>query len=326
MAKRELDVSDVSVTTVGRGATVHGVLTELSPVKISKTSDQSYYVGQITDGKKSLRLVSFDIKLKNVMDQAKDSNQPIVLNNCTIQESKRGYGVEIFANTQTKVYDSPKKFEISTSSLITANKTLNSLEEIKDLKLNEKVTVRGKVISLQDPITVFSKARNKDLHKQDFNIADKFDVVRGVVWEDSIGTLQCDQSYQITDVNVCQFGGSKYISVSATSQITVIDDLGEVIGNEGLVEISSGFKHITGDIIAVISFAEYPSCITCKSKVDKINDLLGKCTKCGMSLKWSRCTTSQAAKFIIEDAAGKTYTVTAFNDVLNQVFKVMISQ
>lgn len=288
-------------------------------MKVSKTSDMSYYFGQISDGKKSLRLVSFDTKLKNVMDQAKETNQPIVLNNCTIQESKRGYGLEIYANSQTKVSDSPKKFEISTTSAATTtNKALNSLEEIKDTQVNQKVTVRGKIVSLEDPMAVFSKARNKDLRKQDFNIADQFDVVRGVVWEDSIGSLECDQSYQISNVTVSQFNGCKYISLSTASEITVIDDLGEVIDDEAVIESTSGLKHITGEIIGVVNFTEYPSCLACKSKVDKINDLLGKCTRCALSLKWNRCTMSQAAKFIIEDAAGATYTVVAFNDVINQ--------
>ena len=56
MAKREIeevgiDVSDV-VTNVDN-AKVHGVVTELSPVKLSR-KNQKYFSGKITDGKKSL--------------------------------------------------------------------------------------------------------------------------------------------------------------------------------------------------------------------------------------------------------------------------------
>ena len=93
MAKRklELDVSDIDTTKVCRGATVHGIVTELSPVKISKNDNRYHYFhGQISDGKKSLRLVSFDPKLKNLMEKLKEDKKEIAIENCSIQESKRG--------------------------------------------------------------------------------------------------------------------------------------------------------------------------------------------------------------------------------------------
>ena len=140
MTKRELDVSDVNMTTIGKGATVHGMLTEVSPVKMSKTNDKPYYHGQITDGKKSVRFVSFDVTLKNTMDKAKEMNRPIAITNCSIQDSNKGYGLSIYANEQTLVSDSPKKFEIST--IIRSDKVLDSLEEIKDIQVNQKVKSR----------------------------------------------------------------------------------------------------------------------------------------------------------------------------------------
>ena len=50
----EWDASDIEEST---GACVHGVVTHLSPVKVSKrNSSVRYFDGQMSDGRKSVRL------------------------------------------------------------------------------------------------------------------------------------------------------------------------------------------------------------------------------------------------------------------------------
>ena len=59
--KRKLDEWDVSEMEESEGATVHGVFTELSPVKVSRrNASVRYYDGRMADGQKSARLVCFD--------------------------------------------------------------------------------------------------------------------------------------------------------------------------------------------------------------------------------------------------------------------------
>ena len=72
MAKRKIeevniDVSDV-VTTLDN-AKVHGVVTELSPVKLSR-KNQKYFSGKRTDGKKTIRVLSFEPSLHGAMEKS----------------------------------------------------------------------------------------------------------------------------------------------------------------------------------------------------------------------------------------------------------------
>ena len=88
------------------------------------------------------------------MDIAKETHKEITLYNCYIQESKlAGYGLENLTNTHTKLSDSPKKFDLTAAP--TAVVDIGSLDQITDLQVNQKITVRGKVISLEEPASVF---------------------------------------------------------------------------------------------------------------------------------------------------------------------------
>ena len=70
MAKRKFDKFDVSEIKTSNCATIHGVVTELSPLKCSKkNSDVKYFDGRISDGVKVARLVSFDPYLRGDLEK-----------------------------------------------------------------------------------------------------------------------------------------------------------------------------------------------------------------------------------------------------------------
>ena len=41
--------------------------------------------------------------------------------------------------------------------------------------------------------------------------------------------------------------------------------------------------------------------MSCRAKVNKINDTLGKCSKCDAMVKMSKCTSNSSAKIVVED-------------------------
>ena len=67
-----MDVSDVVASTSAGSGTVHGVLIgEVSPVKTSRRrSDVKYFESQLSDGKKTVRLVSFEPSLHHKFEEA----------------------------------------------------------------------------------------------------------------------------------------------------------------------------------------------------------------------------------------------------------------
>ena len=88
----EFDVSDMQVT---KHARIHGVMTEISPMKDSKNGKSKYFNGKICDGKTSARFVCFDKKMHEKLSNITEKKQPLVLSNCEVKESKYSTGLEV---------------------------------------------------------------------------------------------------------------------------------------------------------------------------------------------------------------------------------------
>ncbi len=67
---------------------MHGVVTELSPVKASKSNPSTKYLtGKITDGKTTKRFVSFDPSLRRTVDGYCKGSTPVALSQCQVKET-----------------------------------------------------------------------------------------------------------------------------------------------------------------------------------------------------------------------------------------------
>ena len=86
-----MDVSDLVLQSAPSSAgTVHGVLVgELSSIKMSrKRNDVKYFEGQFSDRKKTVRLVSFEPKLRNQFDEAQKAQYSLALQNCFVKRNR----------------------------------------------------------------------------------------------------------------------------------------------------------------------------------------------------------------------------------------------
>ncbi len=90
--KRSYDEMEVSGMEESRAATVHGVFVgPVSPVKSSRTkSEVKFFKGQLSDGKTTVRLVSFEPKLRAEVDKARASGEEVAVTNCSVQKSRKG--------------------------------------------------------------------------------------------------------------------------------------------------------------------------------------------------------------------------------------------
>ena len=82
---RGMDVSDVEPST--SSGTFHGVVIgELSPIKTSsKNSAVKYFDGRFSDGKTTVRLISFDPKLHARLNEIQKSGYRVALENCLVK-------------------------------------------------------------------------------------------------------------------------------------------------------------------------------------------------------------------------------------------------
>lgn len=78
----EMEVTEVF--TPQECVTIHGVVTELSPVKCSKKKE--YFAGKPTDGKTTMQMVSFQPQLRSQLQASLDAATSVALSECQVKE------------------------------------------------------------------------------------------------------------------------------------------------------------------------------------------------------------------------------------------------
>jgi hypothetical protein len=96
-------------------------------------------------------------------------------------------------------------------------------------------------------------------------------------------------------VRVKQYSDEKFLSFGTSSTSLLIDDIGDVLVDTE----STGGRTIDGEIDSVLSSASFHKCKLCNSKVDMLDENLGRCTKCKALLKLSKCPVTMFAKILI---------------------------
>ena len=98
----EVDSLEEPVST----ASLHAVLSSLSPVKKGRNSD--YFEGTVTDGKSTVRLVRFKRSQQSKIQRFMDKQQPILLDDCEINKAGCGPRMEIMLKVSTTITSSQK--------------------------------------------------------------------------------------------------------------------------------------------------------------------------------------------------------------------------
>ena len=181
-----------------------------------------------------MRVVSFMPKLREDVERARNAKEAVAITNCIMQSSKMEgcKNLEIVVGSHSSVQKSPKKFCIDNEKLQfqcdegDAAK-VKSLDEIVQLAVHQRITIEGKVQSVEEVEKV--KACGTMLDKQDVTIADATAACRCVVWEKDINKLKEDNSYRLINVTICTFNGRVYLSLSEKSRIEEIADIGDVV-------------------------------------------------------------------------------------------------
>ncbi len=199
------------------------VVGELSPVKQSLTKSAiKYFDGQLSDGKRKVRLILFEPTLRAKMDNAQSQGEVIALTNCTVQQNKYSGSheleIHVVAGTRTTLLQSPKKFRIDSDTIAAPSALgscravdVRSLDHIADLAVDQQVNLTGKILAVHPPEKVVAKSRGQTLTKQDFTITDCTGDCRGVAWETDVGYFKTDKSYRLENVTIRTFNSAKYI-------------------------------------------------------------------------------------------------------------------
>ena len=110
---------DVSETQKSAKACVHGMVTQLSPVKVSKcNSSVQYFDGKISNANKNIRMVSFDLGVRVTLESACAKGSSVVLVSCQVKAASGSSGCvggkgKIMAMSRSKKEASLYKFVAS---------------------------------------------------------------------------------------------------------------------------------------------------------------------------------------------------------------------
>ena len=280
---------------------------------------------------KSLRMVSFDPKLRRKLNESLESSSSVAMKECQLKRAAYGDTLEILAGSRgCKVETSERHFELpSTSGSVDGDSKGTqqvSIEDVNDIALMQLVSVCVKVLFVGEPEKVEPKNTWRVLTKQECIIGDESATIRIVLWQSNVGRLKKDGSYRIVNVTVRVYQGVKYLSVSESSAIEEIDDIGDVADIESNEELTTAAKVIKGYIHAVVSCNHYPSCFNCNAKLTCESDGdeydIIECVKCQSKMVRGRCKEGTIGRVIVESSEkAYTYRLTVFEDVIKAIVK-----
>lgn len=104
------DISSIDEASDGYEATVHGVITSVSPMK--GQSYKKYFDGYVTDGQKKLRFVGFSPEKAKQLDDFANDKQSVVLKKCCIKNVRSGNQLEILVGDYTDISKSAKIYTL----------------------------------------------------------------------------------------------------------------------------------------------------------------------------------------------------------------------
>lgn len=199
-------------------ASVHGVLTSISPVK--KGRKQNYFEGTVSNGSSKLWLVGFDTKQQKQMADMMSKKIPIQIQNCEIKPSRRGEKMEILLKFHSSIKETTETFDVSDVEYLDGTPKTITLDELQSKHGYAKVTVDVKVQKSCDPETV-----RTGKVKQEVYIADSTSTARATLWEEHVGILHEETSNRLENFVVRQWGDTKYLGMGNDSKIVKIDDI-----------------------------------------------------------------------------------------------------
>uniref|UniRef100_A0A1X7U873 Replication protein A OB domain-containing protein n=1 Tax=Amphimedon queenslandica TaxID=400682 RepID=A0A1X7U873_AMPQE len=211
-----------SITDTAESTIIHGVVTKISAMKLSKTK-RKYYFGTVSDESSSKRFLSFNTAIVDKMKTFHESSETVELQNCSVQRSSlHNAELEIMLNNKTNISPSPKKFKVDV--VLTPNFT--GLSQLATISINQVINIFIKVSKIEEPTQVLAKT--KTLTKQDCTVNDATGTTGIILWKANVNKLDVGSSYRIMNVRVKEYNHQKYISLTPESIIEAISDIGEV--------------------------------------------------------------------------------------------------
>ena len=222
-SKREWEVSEME-----EGVCVHGIPLTVSPVKESRsTKGVFYFDARVSDGKRCVRVVSFDATHQPVLKKAAEEKSTVAMDNCNVKESSLTSELEVQLHKRSKVNLSPRKLSLGEQDVESVLSKTVKISDLLSVRVNQVIRVVCKVVKVGEVMSVKKGGTDgKELRKQDVTVGDESGSCRLVLWEEDVNVLEEGKSYCLMDVGVRKYGVAKYLSYGSKSSNEEVGDLG----------------------------------------------------------------------------------------------------
>ena len=299
-------LSPSTIQSPNTNATVHALIASLSPIKPSR-----YFDGELTDGDSVIRVVGFDKHHREKLHSFSDENVPITLKNCQIQLNRFKNKLEIVLKSTTTIERSPVHFEVT--DFKTVGSPLIPLSDLEKMEEYDRVTVRAKVIKVNEPQPVGTGKL-----KQDVIIADATAKSSVTLWESNVNVMQPQNSYQLNRVLVRIFMGKHHLSIpTAGSTIEEISDVeNTAIDTDGSEDEEEILESVT--IVGVQNLQTVFMCMNCKKHVTPTGEHTGSCDSC--NTMQMLCNTKMSAKLFVRPQGTQIpISLKVYGEMLKQI-------
>ena len=180
---------------------------------------------------------------------------------------------------------------------------------MKDQKEYASVTVKAKV-RIEDPVKV-----SPTLRRQNVTIADSSAAAKLTLWENSIGMLSLSKSYQFSNFSVRTYKSEKYISLPREGgTFKEIPDLADVVEDD----LPNDTVVLTNAKVAAANLSVYRACLACNSKLEPVDDIICRCTRCDIDQLTENTKQEKSANLLV--CSGAEYIqLSAFTNILHDI-------
>ena len=143
------------------------------------------------------------------------------------------------------------------------------------------------------------------------------------LWQKDLDSLDEGESYDIKNLSVREFNGSKYLTPEKSGwSFNKCPDIGDVYAEDSVICHTTAREITDAQVVGVYESVIKFTCINCKANVNVLNgEKLGKCTKCALTQRLDRCSQSLSVKLVVSTVTGEKHTLYAFLPMIKCITK-----
>ena len=321
-------IAEITRECSGSRANVHGVVSQLSPVKTGP--QRKYFSGKLSDGNSAIRFISFAPRTLDVVPAYEAisafKGKSVVVENCEVKTNSYGGAPELILGNFTSFDESSKDFgdisfedeeESSSSSDPAKIVTVSQLSSVEEYS---PISIKIRVLRV-DPCRTTSSGSLV----QTVAVADATGTTTVDLWAQFIDQLKPNICYMLKDFRVKSFQ-EQFCLFSPRKRATIVavpDDIGNIT-EDGHSELECNADSTIGTVSEFLAVRRCPQCKKGSVSVLADQPTVGQCNSCKSLSRMELCSSVTTATFTVQ-SSGSMVELSGHGDVLAAIAQCPLS-